>query len=58
MKEKPNVEKLISASMSSLMDRAQRLPEKEKMAITQEFREWLSGDCKLEDLLILDTRIK
>ena len=58
MQEKPNVEELIADSMKLLLVRAQKLPQRERLAITQEFREWLNGNCKVEDVLILDTRIK
>ena len=58
MQEKPNVEQLIANSMILLLIRAQKLPKKERLAIAQEFREWLNGSCKVEDILILDTRIK
>ena len=58
MKEKPNIEELISDSMTLLLFRAKKLPERERLAIAQEFKEWLNGNCKVEDVLILDTRIK
>ena len=58
MEEKPNVEELIADSMKLLLVRAQKLPQRERLAIAQEFREWLNGSCKVEDILILDTRIK
>ena len=58
MQEKPKVEELIADSMTLLLVRAQQLPERERLAIAQEFREWLNGSCKVEDILILDTRIK
>ena len=58
MKEKPNIEDLIADSMTLLLIRAQKLPKSERLAIAQEFREWLNGSCKVEDILILDTRIK
>ena len=58
MQKKPNVEELIADSMRSLLIRAQKLPKGERLAIAQEFREWLNGSCKVEDILILDTRIK
>ena len=58
MKEKPNVEELIADSMTLLLIRAQKLPKRERLAIAQEFREWLNGSCKVKDILILDTRIK
>ena len=58
MQEEPNVEELIADSKKLLLVRAQKLPQRERMAIAQEFREWLNGNCKVEDILILDTRIK
>ena len=58
MQEKPNVEELIADSMTLLLVRAQKVPQRERLAIAQEFREWLNGSCKVEDILILDTRIK
>ena len=58
MQEKPNVEELIADSMTLLLIRAQKLPKMERLAIAQECREWLNGNCKVEDILILDTRIK
>ena len=58
MHEKQNVEELIADSITLLLIRAQKLPKRERLAIVQEFREWLNGSCKVEDILILDTRIK
>tara|TARA_B100001250_G_scaffold9120_1_gene7942 strand:- start:246 stop:422 length:177 start_codon:yes stop_codon:yes gene_type:complete len=58
MQEKTNVEGLIAASMTMLLIRARKLTKRESLAIAQEFREWLNGSCKLEDILILHTRIK
>jgi len=58
MQEKPNVEELIEDSMTLILARAQNLPKRERLAIAQEFREWLNGSCKVEDILIIDTRIK
>ena len=58
MKEKPNIDELIADSMTLLLIRAQKLPISERLAIAQEFREWLNGSCKVEDILFLDTRIK
>ena len=45
MQEKPNVEELIADSMTLLLVRAQKLPQRERLAIAQEFREWLNGNC-------------
>ena len=43
MQEKPKVEELIADSMTLLLVRAQKLPQRERLAIAQEFREWLNG---------------
>ena len=58
MQKKPDIEELIADSMTLLLVRAQKLPKRERLAIAEEFREWLNGSCKVEDVLILDTRIK
>ena len=58
MQGNPDVEELIANSMTLLLIRAQKLPKRESLAIAQEFKEWLNGSCKVEDILILDTRIK
>ena len=53
MQEKPKVEELIADSMTLLLVRAQKLPQRERLAIAQEFREWLHGNCKVEDIFKL-----
>ena len=58
MLDRSKVEELIADSMTLLLVRAQKLPQMERLAIAQEFREWLNGSCKVEDILTLDTRIK
>ena len=58
MLDRSKVEELIADSMTLLLVRAQKLPKRERLAIAQEFREWFNGSCKVEDILILDTRIK
>ena len=58
MQEKPNVEELTADSMTLLLIRAQKLAKRERLAIAQEFSEWLIGSCKVKNILILYTRIK
>tara|TARA_Y100001968_G_C18800816_1_gene455552 strand:- start:200 stop:376 length:177 start_codon:yes stop_codon:yes gene_type:complete len=58
MQEKQNVEEMIANSMTLILIRAQKLPKRERLAIAQEFIEWLNGSCEVKDILILDTRIK
>ena len=58
MQEKPNVEELIAESMTLLLIRAQKLPKRERLAISQEFREWIYGETIEEDVLVIDNLIK
>ena len=58
MKENPIIEELIADSMTLLLIRAQKLPKNERLAIAEEFREWLNGNYNIEDIMTLDTRIK
>ena len=58
MQEKPNVEELIADSMTLLLIRAQKLPKRERLGITQGFREWLNCSCEVKDILFVDKRIK
>jgi len=44
--------------MTLPLSRAQKLTKRERLAVGQEFREWLNGTCKVGDTLIVDTRIK
>ena len=57
MQEKPIVKELIADSITLLLIRAQKPPKRVSIAIAQEFREWLKGSYKVEDILILDTSL-
>ena len=48
-----DIEELIADSMTGLMTRAERLDEFDQLAISEEFREWLSEGVRLEDVLKL-----
>mgnify|MGYP001303155071 CR=1 FL=1 len=43
MKRKRNVEELIADSMKMILDRAQKSTNRDRLAITHEFREWRNG---------------
>ena len=55
MSHNQDIEELIADSMTVLMIRAERLNEKDKLAISAEFREWLNEGVSLEDVLKLVT---
>jgi len=46
MKEKPNVEELITF----LLIKDLKPPKGKRLATAQEFREWLNGSCRAEDI--------
>tara|TARA_B100000945_G_C20333334_1_gene573557 strand:- start:147 stop:323 length:177 start_codon:yes stop_codon:yes gene_type:complete len=48
-----DLEELIADSMTGLMIRAERLNKFDQLAISEEFREWLSEGVRLEDVLKL-----
>ena len=50
-----DMEELIADSMTGLMIRFERLNEFDQLAISQEFREWLSEGVRLEDVLKLES---
>ena len=50
MKEKPNVEELIIDSITFLLIKDQKPPKEKRLATAQEFREWLNGSCRAEDI--------
>ena len=55
MSNSQDIEELIADSMTGLMIRAERLNEFDKLAISEEFREWLNEGVRVEDVLKLVT---
>ncbi len=53
MNHSQDLEELIADSMTGLMIRAERLNKFDQLAISEEFREWLSEGVRLEDVLKL-----
>ncbi|KGG21397.1 hypothetical protein EV03_0582 [Prochlorococcus marinus str. PAC1] len=51
MSNSQDIEELIADSMTGLMIRAERLNEFDKLAISEEFREWLNEGVRVEDVL-------
>ena len=58
MRKKEHIEDLISSSLSKILERSMTLDRKDQIAIYQEFKEWIHGDTKEEDIWVIDRPIK
>ena len=58
MKKKEHIEALISFSLTAILERSINLDRKDKISIYQEFKEWIHGDTKEEDIWVIDRPIK
>ena len=57
MRKKEHVENLISSSLTEILERSMSLNRKDQIAIYQEFKEWIHGDTKEEDIWVIDRPI-
>ena len=58
MRNRKNIEDLISESLSGILKRSLTLERKDQIAIYQEFKEWIHGDTKEVDIWVIDRPIK
>ena len=58
MRKKEYIEDLISSSLIEILERSMSLDRKDQIAIYQEFKEWIHGDSKDEDIWVIDLPIK
>ena len=58
MRSRKNVEDLITESLTGILKRSLTLDQKDKNAISQEFKEWLNGVTKEEDIWVINYPIK
>ena len=58
MRKKKHIEDLISSSLTEILERSIPLDRKYQIAIYQEFKEWIHGDTKDEDIWVIDRPIK
>ena len=58
MRRKENLEILISFSLTGILKRSLTLDKNDQIAIHQEFKEWISGGTKEEDIWVVDSPIK
>jgi len=58
MRNRNNIEDLITDSLTVILKRSLTLEKKDQIAISQEFREWLNGVTKDEDIWVINNPIK
>ena len=54
MRKKKHIEDLICSSLTEILERSTTLDRKDQIAIYQEFKEWIHGDTKKEDIWVID----
>ena len=58
MRNRKNIEDLITVSLTGVLERSLTLERKDQIAISQEFKEWIHGVTKEEDIWVIDNPIK
>tara|TARA_B100000579_G_C22790910_1_gene834437 strand:+ start:1395 stop:1595 length:201 start_codon:yes stop_codon:yes gene_type:complete len=58
MQNRKNIEDLITKSLTEILIRSLTLERKDQIAISQEFKEWIHGITKEEDIWVLNNHIK
>ena len=58
MRNRKNIEDLITSSLTEILKRSLTLERKDQIAISQEFKEWIHGVNKEEDIWVLNNLIK
>ena len=58
MRNRKNIEDLISFSLAEILTRSLTLEKKDQIAISQEFKEWIHGVTKEEDIWVINNPIK
>ena len=58
MRNRKNIEDLITSSLTEILTRSLTLERKDQNAISQEFKEWIHGVTKEEDIWVINHPIK
>ena len=58
MRNRKNIEDLITSSLTEILKRSLTLERKDQIAISQEFKEWIHGVSKEEDIWVINYPIK
>ena len=53
MRNRKNIEDLITQSLTEILKRSLSLERKDQIAISQEFKEWIHGVTKEEDVWVV-----
>ena len=54
MRNRHNIEDLITQSLTEILKRSLTLDRKDQIAINQEFKEWIHGVSKDEDIWVVN----
>jgi len=54
MRNRKNIEDLITESLTGILKRSLTLERKDQIAISQEFKEWIHGVGKEEDIWVVN----
>ena len=54
MRNRKNIEDLITTSLTGILTRSLTLEKKDQIAISQEFKEWIHGVAKEEDIWVIN----
>ena len=57
MRNRKNIEDLITSSLTKILTRSLSLERKDQIAISQEFKEWVHGVTKQEDIWVINRPI-
>ena len=58
MRNRKNIEDLITQSLTEILERSLTLDRKDQIAISQEFKEWIHGVTKEEEIWVVNNPIK
>ena len=58
MRNRKNIEDLITSSLTEILTRSLTLEREDQIAISQEFKEWINGVTKEEDIWVINHPIK
>ena len=56
MNNREHLEDLIADGMTTILEHSLTLNTKDRKAIGEEYREWLNGVSKSEDIMVIQTR--
>ena len=58
MRNRKNIEDLITRSLTEILNRSLTLERKDQIAISQEFNEWINGSTEEDDVWVVNSPIQ